>query len=1424
MSGDEVAALWKRAISQYQEATGHDPCSFNIKQAPSINDVMNFTVEKEGHFKKWRSDGASGKTSKFREVLKATLRPIDRLGSFVGSCASMTAHSVSADYDTLLDFFEELKSFLERLKVLNGHIRSSPEIEECLVEILGSILILIGLSSKEMKRGRGLKFLKNLVNDKDDDIASAYNRLRKEWRTQTTKHTQADDLEKLNLHLKPQPVTDYDTNTIRLVKNTATWLLNEPDFISWVNSEKPVLWISGGPGCGKSHLSTMAIKHLFDKIHRDGTFRSSVGYYYFHDDDQQKRSFLNAITAMVYQVAKGDEVYCMHAANTCKYSASISDATIRSVWKDFIATEYGPMSSGQLYLIFDGVDEAKREDVEEFISILSDSIQNRLRVQVLLVGRPEMDGIVSFADLDESSVPTIRVSSQKNSQDIAQYINYKYDHTPKIPKLKAVKQKVFNALLENADGMFLWVDLMFAELSYRSQPKQILQALQTLPKGLLGLYQRIFTRIEKDVTIDDEETLQQLKELFCWTAHSKKPLSLFTLNQRIQLTTSSEMFDTEIAIQTHCSSLLKLTKTGEALFDDLVSNLTLVESSQGITTMESVDTDIPDHETSDDELDMDEEDRRIQRYQKDVFVHLRHASLGDYLRTPKLKDTKLLMDVKTAQVHTLLCLLRTVCKGSEAPLDAWLDATGKWLALLEHLDEHDVSDEDTKLIVEHIVEIFTSEPLLLHIAENSRSILFDEDGDQMIFGFNMDLQHKNRVSVEKWFRKAVAMKSTVLKATATAWVNEVLERPLGLLIPLTKACIHEWLRGTEEAPFELYWKARFCWVYLLSTDLVPPFADPGLPDHELFDFQPPFVPTNNVEFLANISDEERSWKVDCRIAKTMAFVGLHDEATLEYHKAIEIAQQENSKEALKSIYLEWALSMTEGETSRGCGTRALIPIKSYIALDESNHKAYVCLGKALVANGDVEQAMEAYKKALSLDQTDCVTIRHIFNILLNRNNPEGVMELIEVHGPKAAGFWVRGHSDIGWFHEIVFWAAWQTGKLELVKQIYEDETRSKSIITTGYVFSPNDDMYRVFFDPTLAAMVSSFFRCLLALLCRKYSGEPDMAFDLLKTAFFTKSGFFKLSTSVNSSFGQEYIPAACEQFAELIHDKALRPNGTVDTNMITMLESLIRRDAVYRKLDHIVADINDRKPLPVVLASLYMKSGRIEQAFMSLNETFQRAIELLKDDIDWNDEFAYHVICKILFLCGQIDKAKVALFLKRYALDDFAQLENQENPEAEEDNGNKVGKETGEDKEAYHENETSAPDAGQQDSVSEDDSPPQAPPVQKLRWKCSRGLGFCQTKELGYRDRMYTCMDCINVEFCEECYVTLMKEETAVEDTKRLYVCNPNHQLLSTPIEGFERFDKDNGRIELSGGTAISVTEWLAVLQKEWDSGSYFKD
>jgi hypothetical protein len=91
--------------------------------------------------------------------------------------------------------------------------------------------------------------------------------------------------------------------------------------------------------------------------------------------------------------------------------------------------------------------------------------------------------------------------------------------------------------------------------------------------------------------------------------------------------------------------------------------------------------------------------------------------------------------------------------------------------------------------------------------------------------------------------------------------------------------------------------------------------------------------------------------------------------------------------------------------------------------------------------------------------------------------------------------------------------------------------------------------------------------------------------------------------------------------------------------------------------------------------------------------------------------------------------------------------------------------------ESHRENEeASALKARQQDTASNNDSPPDALAVQMGRWKCSRGTGFCLEHVLGFHDRVYTCMNCIDVEFCEKCYATLIAVGIATEGTRKLHI------------------------------------------------------
>jgi hypothetical protein len=61
---------------------------------------------------------------------------------------SYTAYSVSADYDKIAGFFEDLNSYLSRLKILERHILPSSGLEVAISEVLVSVLVLCGICAK----------------------------------------------------------------------------------------------------------------------------------------------------------------------------------------------------------------------------------------------------------------------------------------------------------------------------------------------------------------------------------------------------------------------------------------------------------------------------------------------------------------------------------------------------------------------------------------------------------------------------------------------------------------------------------------------------------------------------------------------------------------------------------------------------------------------------------------------------------------------------------------------------------------------------------------------------------------------------------------------------------------------------------------------------------------------------------------------------------------------------------------------------------------------------------------------------------------------------------------------------------------------------------------------------------------------------
>ena len=66
---------------------------------------------------------------------------------------SKAAKDVSANYDTIVDLFEELKGFIERRGVLNQQDISMP-LKKIIIEILAQLLVTLAVTTKWMKQKR----------------------------------------------------------------------------------------------------------------------------------------------------------------------------------------------------------------------------------------------------------------------------------------------------------------------------------------------------------------------------------------------------------------------------------------------------------------------------------------------------------------------------------------------------------------------------------------------------------------------------------------------------------------------------------------------------------------------------------------------------------------------------------------------------------------------------------------------------------------------------------------------------------------------------------------------------------------------------------------------------------------------------------------------------------------------------------------------------------------------------------------------------------------------------------------------------------------------------------------------------------------------------------------------------------------------
>ena len=731
--------MWAQALRNYKQATGRQLSNQDqLNDLETSKSLMAQLETRQRDFVGWRAKGA-----KLRAALEMMLTPVMRFSEIARSGLSLTpfapaaiifgavsclieaAHGVSEKYDWISQLFNQLGEFTIRLQDY-GEEDMAEHLQEKITAILTCLLEIIGLSEREVRDGRFRRYLAATFLKQDDQVKELFDRLatlfegeerlvqaisyatsqRIDKRTQRIERTvegtssdikeisaslndaQLDDKkkdgdEKLRTALCPQAESKsyaiYGEYASQLLLGSGDWLTSEKPYSSWINGDFPFLWVSGGPGTGKSYLSTMTIERLKGLYPQDSSYSSntSVAYFFIKEDDQELRNLNDIFKRIAHQITLVDPAYRQHALRACSTPELLYN--VKSTWQTLFIDFFGPKLNiiNSAFIVIDGVDEATHESIEQLFLVLEDLIPDPLflrkpRLMIALFGRREITAHHMSYKL-QRSLPEIQIG-HNNVGDITKYIKKHVSEVQIVRQTRRtrsekaatlLKREILQRVLSKADGMFFKVVLIMKEIRDKESKPKVFEAIQEAPPLLNTMIQRIFERLAQDPNVNKD----YLREILVWVAFSKRPVSMGELYVICELRTGVANEVLENRLRKKFASMFKLNgppqpEDPEMVTDDAWDSDAEIDDEEDSSESDlslTVGNDVITVEfEAEDQMNLE----TVARFRK-TNVQFAHASIRDFLvksEVSLLEAIGVNIVPSTADLHIMLMCVEALTK------------------------------------------------------------------------------------------------------------------------------------------------------------------------------------------------------------------------------------------------------------------------------------------------------------------------------------------------------------------------------------------------------------------------------------------------------------------------------------------------------------------------------------------------------------------------------------------------------------------------------------------------------------------------------------------------------------------------------------------------------------------------------------------
>ncbi|KAL7933000.1 ankyrin repeat-containing domain protein [Trichoderma chlorosporum] len=319
------------------------------------------------------------------------------------------------------------------------------------------------------------------------------------------------------------------TSKGELVQGTCDWITERKEFVDWRASDGGLLWISGGPGLGKTMLSIYLTEYLPSCFRSPGNTQSYYSTYFFCDAKETRRNNAVAIIrGILFQLLEQKEGLIKHILPTyiVQKEQIFQQSSFEMVWK-FFMDMMNDLGESQATCILDGLDECEPMSLEPLLTKLKSITDTLPQLKLIVLSRefPQCigDSLSRFQRLRLDPDAKTEVSD-----GLDQYISTRVAELSESKQYPAeLTEHIKEILREKSSGTYLWISFVVKDLQ-TIETSEVEESLNQLPRGLDALYERILQQIEGS---RQDRTLEILR----WCTFATRPLSLDELATALKI-------------------------------------------------------------------------------------------------------------------------------------------------------------------------------------------------------------------------------------------------------------------------------------------------------------------------------------------------------------------------------------------------------------------------------------------------------------------------------------------------------------------------------------------------------------------------------------------------------------------------------------------------------------------------------------------------------------------------------------------------------------------------------------------------------------------------------------------------------------------------------------------------------------------------